>query len=462
MSIKGNILIVDDEKPQREILRLILEDEGYSVITTGGGNEALALIEKFPPELILSDLKMPDMNGLELLARLLKHNIPTIIMTAYGTISSAVEAMKMGAMDYLTKPLDRDELLISVKRVFEKIALQRENIILQHQLQEKFRIENIIGSHGLMQEVFKTIRKVSNTNSTVLIYGESGTGKELVARAIHYNSQRKDRPFMGINCAAIPDTLLESELFGYEAGAFTGAIGRKIGLFEASNKSTLFLDEIGDLSANMQAKILRVLQEKEIMRIGGRHQIKIDVRIIAATNKDIETEMKKGHFREDLFYRLNVITITLPPLRNRITDIPELVNHFIAKYRVTTQKEIKGITDEALRILMGYNWPGNVRQIESVIERAMIFSEGEMITPKDIPVEVRIPLKGTGRFIIDIPDEGISIEELERELILKAMEKSGWVITKAAKLLGLSFRTLQYRLEKFNINSGHQTIPKGA
>ncbi len=461
MNNKGNILVVDDERPQREILKTILEDEGYAVHTAGSGREALELFKTAAPDLVLTDLKMPDIDGMSLLNSFTRYSgsSPVIMMTAYGTINSAVEAMKKGAFDYLTKPLERDELLITVKRAFEKVNLEKENRILRQELEERFRIDGIVGSHGSMQEIFKLIKKVSNSNSTVLIYGESGTGKELVAKAIHYNSYRRKRPFMAINCASIPETLLDSELFGFEAGAFTGATGRKIGLFEASNGSTLFLDEIGDLSPDMQAKILRVLQEKEIRRLGSRENIKIDVRIISATNKDLEGEMKKGRFREDLYYRLQVIAIKLPTLRERHTDIPELVTHFIEKNNRLLNKDIKGISEDALRILMTYHWPGNVRQLESVIERASVLTEGNRIQIEDLPIEVRNPLISPGKFEFVIPDEGISLEELEKRLILKAMEKSGGVITKAAKLLGMSFRTLQYRLEKFDLKKESSSTP---
>jgi DNA-binding NtrC family response regulator len=463
MNIKGNILVVDDERPQREILKTILEDEGYEVHTAGSGREALEMFKTTAPDLILTDLKIPDIDGLSLLNSFVRdlHPSTVIMMTAYGSINSAVEAMKKGAFDYLSKPLEKDELLIKVKIAFEKINLEKENRILRQELEEKFRIDGIVGSHGSMQEIFKLIKKVSNSNSTVLIYGESGTGKELIARAIHYNSPRRKRPFMAINCASIPETLLDSELFGFEAGAFTGAIGRKIGLFEASNGSTLFLDEIGDLSPDMQAKILRALQEREIRRLGSRENIKVDVRIISATNKDLEKEMKMGRFREDLFYRLQVIAIMIPPLRERHTDIPELIIHFIEKNNKLLSKDIKGISEEALRILLAYQWPGNVRQLESIIERAVLLTEGRWILPEDLPVEVRNPIVSLGMLDIEIPDEGISLEELEKRLILKAMGKSGGVITKAAKLLGISFRTLQYRLEKFDVKKESSSIPNG-
>ncbi len=451
---QGSILVVDDEKSQRDILKTILEDDGYDVEVSSNASNAIDLIKKRGFDIVLTDLKMPDSDGLDLLNKILKNDNLTsvIIMTAHGTIDTAVEAMKRGAFDYLTKPLERDELLLCLKRAFEKIRLVRENILLHQQLQDRFKIDNMIGSHGKMQEVFKIIKKVANSNSTVLICGESGTGKELAARAVHYNSPRKDKTFSAVSCAAIPDTLLESELFGHEKGAFTGAYDKKIGLIESTNGGTLFLDEIGELNPNMQSKLLRVLQEKEIRRVGGVENIKVDVRILAATNKTLETEIKKGRFREDLYYRLNVISFVLPPLRERITDIPELVDHFIKKHNTNSEKNIKGITNKALQVLMNYNWPGNVRQLESVIERAMLMCEGDEIAIEDLHGEIRAPIYKIGNIRFDIPPEGMSFEEFEKELLRKAMEKSEWKIVDAAKLLGMSYRTLQYRLSKFNIN----------
>lgn len=450
----GSILVVDDEKSQRDILKTILEDEGYDVEVSSNTSNALDLIKKMDFDIVLTDLKMPGSDGLDLLQKIInKNNLScVIIMTAHGTIDTAVEAMKKGAFDYLTKPLERDELLLCLKRAFEKIRLVRENILLHQQLVDKFKIDNMIGSHGKMQEVFKIIKKVANSNSTVLICGESGTGKELAARAVHYNSLRKDKTFSAVSCAAIPDTLLESELFGHEKGAFTGAYDKKIGLIESTNGGTLFLDEIGELNPNMQSKLLRVLQEKEIRRVGGVENIKIDVRILAATNKTLEDEIKKKRFREDLYYRLNVISFVLPPLRERITDIPELIDHFIKKHNTNSGKNIKGIANEALQVLMNYNWPGNVRQLESVIERAMLMCEGDEITLEDLHSEIKRPVYKIGNINFDIPPEGISFEAFERELLTKAMEKSNWKIVDAAKLLGMSYRTLQYRLNKFNID----------
>ncbi|MBI3802842.1 MAG: sigma-54-dependent Fis family transcriptional regulator [Nitrospirae bacterium] len=460
---KGQILVIDDEKSQRDILKVILKSEGYGVQTAGSTTEALKLFEDESFDLVLSDLKMPDNDGLFILDRLFKINAGAcvIIMTAHGTIDSAVEAIKKGAFDYLTKPLDREELLISVARAFEKMNLVTQNKLLKEQLSERFGLSNIIGNHIKMQDIFKTILKIANSTATVLVLGESGTGKELIARAIHYNSLRKDRPFLAINCAAIPDTLIESELFGYEKGAFTGATGRGIGLFEAADGGTLFLDEVGDLSLTMQAKILRTIQQREVRRVGGREEIKIDVRVIAATNKNLKMEIQEGNFREDLFYRLNVISIRLPSLAERATDIPALTHHFLEKYNQRSDKKIRGIARPALRLLLDYSWPGNVRELESTIERAVLLCEGETLEPEDLPQEVRLKTFANDRIPFDIPPQGFSLEDFEKELLIKAMEKSGGVIAKAAKLLGISYRTLQYRLEKFNLRKEEESVPKG-
>ncbi len=448
-----NILIVDDEKGQREILKTILSDEGYDVVTASNGKEALRAVYEGVFDAILTDLKMPDLDGVQLLTNILKNRIHTsvVIMTAHGTIDSAVEAMKLGAFDYLTKPLERDELLVVVNKAIEKTKLLNENERLRGQLDERFKIENIIGRDGKMQEVLKIIKKVSNSSSTVLIFGESGTGKELAAKAIHHNSPRRDKPFMDINCAAIPETLLESELFGYEKGAFTGASTKKIGLFESANGGTLFLDEIGDMGIGLQARLLRAIQEREIRRVGGKDNIKIDVKIISATNKNIENDIKEGRFREDLYYRLNVIAFRMPPLRERMGDLPELVSFFISKYNKSLGGKINGISDNALNLLLNYSWPGNIRQLESVIERAVLLTDGTVIETDTLPPEISNKLIQIGKIDFDIPNDGISFEELEREVLLKAMRKSNWVIAKAAQLLGMSYRTLQYRLNKFEI-----------
>ena len=449
----GSILVVDDEKAQRDILAVILEGEGYTVETASNVLQALALYRTHPADLVLTDLSMPERGGLSLLEELRKLDAEALVVliTAYGTVGSAVQAMKHGAFDYLTKPLDREELLITVARALEQLRLVKENRQLRQQLLESFQVESLIGHHPLMQEVFRVIKKVAPSHTTVLITGESGTGKELVVRAIHAESPRRDRPFRALNCAAIPETLIESELFGYEKGAFTGAQARQIGLFETVNQGTLFLDEIGDLSLSLQAKLLRVLQEREIRRLGGREDIKVDVRVVAATNRKLAAAIKQGSFREDLFYRLNVVSIHLPPLRDRSTDIPELVEHFLHKYAAASGKPIKGLNNQALRVLMEYHWPGNVRELESVIERAVLLCEADRIDVGDLPAEVRSRISLLERIDFDLPGEGFSLEEFERQVLEKAMVRSHGVIAKAAKMLGLTYKTMQYRLEKFQI-----------
>ncbi len=448
-----SILLVDDEKGQREIISAILQKEGYRVFDVPGAREALEKLEEEEFELILSDLKMQGMSGMELMEKILADNPRqcVVIMTAHGTIDSAVEAMKKGAFDYLEKPLERDDLLLTLQRAFEHIELLRENTVLHKKLEEIATISTIIGEHPKVKEVFRIISKIAPTSTTVLIYGESGTGKELVARAIHDRSPRKDNPFFAINCAAIPDTLMESELFGHEKGSFTGAGSREIGLFEAADSGTVFLDEIGEMSVSMQAKLLRAIQEKELRRVGGKVNIPIDVRLISATNRDLETEIKRGNFREDLYYRLNVIRINLPPLRERGSDIATLANFFVKKYSSAADIPLKGISKPALKILMNYSWPGNVRQLESIIERGVLMSESDLIQPEDLSAEIHEDAVQGGKLPFEFPAGGISMEDLERDLIIKAMDRAGWIISKAAPLLGMSYKTLQYRLEKFNI-----------
>jgi len=451
--------VVDDEPLQRDILKTILDDEGYETYTASSGEEALGILKTLRPDVVLTDLKMEGMDGIRFIELIPGEPIEpsVIIMTAYGTIASAVEAIKKGAFDYLTKPLDKDLLLITIKRAAERANLLKENLQLQKALFDRFKIEGIIGSSAKMVEAVEIMKKVSSSAATVLILGESGTGKELAARAMHYNSPRRTKPFVAVNCAAIPETLIESELLGYEAGAFTGATSRSKGLFEAANGGTLFLDEIGDLPLMTQSKILRVLQDKEIRRIGSRESIKVDVRIIAATNRDIEREVVKKRFREDLFYRLKVITIELPPLRERKEDIPALVDFFISKYNQELGKRIKGIEDAAMKALLGYHWPGNIRQLESVIERAVLICESPRILIKDIKSELR-SLQQDRILDFDLPDQGVIFEEIEKELLRKAMEKANGVAAQAAKLLGMSYKTFWYRWEKFNLHSPKEEI----
>jgi DNA-binding NtrC family response regulator len=463
--VKGRILVVDDEKPQRDILQMILEAEGYETTAAGNGRQALQAAGADTFDVVLTDLKMPDMNGIEVLSELLAlQPAPLVIlMTAHGTIDSAVEAMRRGAFDYLTKPLEKDELLLVIRRAMERTHLVRENRMLREQLRDRFRLDNIVGAHGSMQEVFRIVHKVAASTSTILIYGESGTGKELIARALHHEGDRRSRTFFAVNVAALPESILEAELFGHEKGAFTGAAARKIGLFEQASGSTLFLDEVGDLKRDLQVKLLRALQEREVMRVGGTERIPIDVRIVAATNHDLEREVREGHFREDLYYRLNVIPVVLPPLRDRRTDIPLLVEHFIAKY---SGSERRGISTEALKILMSYSWPGNVRELESVIERALLLGEGAVVVPADLPAAVRAGISPVvrGPLEFEIPESGIDLEQVERSLILKAMDKAAGNVSRAARLLRLSRRTLQYRLEKLQQDApnGAPAAPKGA
>ncbi len=435
---RNRVLVVDDEKNQREIYTLILEDDEYQVTTAQSGEQALRLAREHSFDLVLTDYKMAGMDGLTLLNELLKvdPSIIVVMMTAHGSIESVKEALRGGAFDYLEKPINRDQLLK----------------VVQNALGQLNRIDDeIIGQSEEMERVKKMICKVAGSSSTVMIRGDSGVGKERVARAIHKASARAAEVFQAVNCAAINDNLIESELFGHEKGSFTGAHTQKKGQFETADQGTLFLDEIGDLNISMQAKILRALQEREIMRVGGTRPIKVDVRVIAATNRDLEAMVKDGRFREDLYYRLNIIPIVIPPLRNRRDDIPVLVDFFIAKHIAGSHRPIRGLTPGARNLIMSYSWPGNVRQLESAIERAILLCEGNEIEVEDLPVEIRQEGTSAAAFNFKLPPEGISFDEVERSLITQAMEQTNWNITRAAKLLGLSFRTLQYRLEKFGI-----------
>ncbi len=449
----ASILVVDDEKHQRDSLQALLTDEGYRVTVAADGREALARAVETRPEVVLTDLKMPGLSGIDVVKALQEGSLPpkVILVTAHGSVERAREAHRLGAFDYMSKPVVADELLFRVERALEAFRLAEKTLRLERRLKDD-GLEAIVGDSPAMREVFRLVEKIAPTTSTVLIRGESGTGKELVARAIHARSARAAKTFHAINCAAIPENLLESELFGHEKGSFTGADARKIGLFEAASLSTLFLDEIGDLSLPLQGKILRSLQEKEVKRVGGSETIPVDVRVVAATNRELEAMMGAGQFREDLFYRLNVIPIVLPPLRERASDIPALVRRFLDKANGAYGTAVSSVSPEAMDLLVRAPWPGNVRQLESVVERAVLLSEGTSVKPEDLPVEIRLRTAPSARpYGFEIPPDGIDIEELERQLIVQAMEKSGWVIAKASRLLGLTYRTLQYRLEKFGI-----------
>jgi DNA-binding NtrC family response regulator len=435
---RKSILVVDDEKAQREILELILSDEGYDVTTAASGEAALKFAKDRRFDLALTDLKMTGMDGIELLQHLLAYDssIIVILLTAHGSIESAKEALRRGAFDYLEKPYDKAALLETINRALDRLdAIDSE----------------IISASPKMETVKKMILKVARSNSTVLIRGESGTGKELIARAVHNQSPRNDEMFQAVNCAAINENLLESELFGHEKGSFTGAHAEKKGLFEIADRGTLFLDEIAELDVGIQAKLLRALQERKIRRVGGTHEISVDVRVIAATNRDLRAMVSDGRFRDDLYYRINVLSIDVPPLRERREDIPVLIDYFLKKHTKNTSRLITGLTPETKKLMVDYSWPGNVRQLESAIERAILLAEGDKITLEDLPTEVRQDVGPASEGTFKLPAEGINFEDVERNLITQAMEQTDYNITKAAKLLGLTFRTLQYRLEKFGI-----------
>ena len=453
------ILVVDDEELNRDLLQQILEREGYQVAIAANGQEALALLRKETFHVVLTDLKMPGMTGVEVI-RELKTLAPFtmgIIHTAYGSVETAVEAMKVGAYDYVTKPVRRDELLVVIQRALEFQRLHHENVSLRKQLKAKYKFDNIISDNEKMQAIFTQVEKVADTDSTVLIYGESGTGKELIARALHYNSYRQDKPLVPINCGAIPEDLLESELFGHERGAFTGAVSQRLGRFELANGGTIFLDEIGELRPSLQVKILRVLQEREFERVGGTRTIKVDVRILAATNKNLEDLVARQQFRDDLFWRLNVIPITLPPLRERLSDIPLLMAHFIARFNAEKKQRLTGVTPEALQMLQSYHWPGNVRELENTVERIAILKGIGMIMPEDLPEKIARP--SLSRIVpgVTIPDDGIDfdamVEAFEKQLLMQALVKASGVKSKAANLLRMNRTTLVEKVKKLRLEN---------
>jgi DNA-binding NtrC family response regulator len=459
MTQQASVLVVEDNDLERQITTETLREEGFAVEEAAVGKRAMELLQLSRFDVVLTDLMMPGMSGEELLVKV-KERYPAtqvVVLTAHGTIDSAVKAMKNGAFYYLPKPADREPLVMIVARAAELALKEQENVLLRTEMAGKLQVDGIIGQDPAIQDVIRVIRKVAPSNSTVLVQGDSGTGKEVIARAIHRLSPRGQRQFVAINCSAIPDSLIENELFGHERGAFTGANERKIGLIESADKSTLFLDEIADLGAGVQAKLLRVLQEREVRRVGGNESFHVDVRLIAATNRNLAEEVAEERFREDLYYRVNVVTITLPPLRDRRSDIPVLANHTLARFSHLSAGKVREISREAMEVLLDYSWPGNVRQLESAIERAILLCEGDKILPRDLPQEV-LARKQLGKIDrsragdrFEIPPEGINFESLERDLIMQAMDRADWVIAKAAKMLGMSYRTLQYRLDKFGI-----------
>lgn len=452
------VLVVDDDVKMLELLKKVLSKRGYVVDISPKPKEALEKFASDGFDIIVTDINMPEMSGLEILKQVKSMAPDTIVImiTAFATVSSAVESMKLGAYDYIIKPFNMEEFVLIIDRASEQILLKKELELLRKEVQQKYSFGNIIGKSPLMRKVFQLIRQVASTNSNVIIYGKSGTGKELVAKAIHYNSSRKDKPFIAVNCSAIPESLLESELFGHEKGAFTGAVSSRKGLFEEANGGTIFLDEVGDMSLAMQAKLLRVIEDKEIRAVGSDKPRKIDVRIIAATHKNLEKAVKEGTFREDLFYRLNVIPIYLPELRERVEDIPLLVEYFLKKYGEEAGRPNIRISREALACMMKYSWPGNVRELENLIERLVVLSPADEITVNDLPEHIRI-CKAESLVEELTLGEKITLEELEKRYILKILRETGWHKSNAAKILGIDRRTLYRKIEGYKLEE-----PEGA
>ena len=451
--MKTRILVVDDEPSHRQMLEVVLSAEGYEIHQAEDGQGAIDLVEERFFDLILMDVRMGRVGGIEALKRIkeMSPGIPVIIMTAYASVNTAVDSLKSGASDYLTKPLDIEELKILVEKALRHRQLEQENVYLKERLDDRFDFSNIIGCSKPMQNLFETIALVAPTEATVLIVGESGTGKELIANAIHQNSPRTNKPFIKVNCAALPETLLESELFGHEKGAFTGAVAKKQGRFQLAHTGSIFLDEIGEMSPITQTKILRVLQEQEFEPLGSTHTVRVDTRVIAATNKNLAEEIQQGRFRDDLYYRLNVVTLEVPSLRERREDISLLTEFFLKQYAEKNRRLIKGFTPRTMDLLMRYSWPGNVRELENVVERAVIMGRSDMISQNELPDDIRgldVEIEKAG---IDM-SPGRSLKEVERDMILRTLEEAGGNRTRTAEILGISRRTLQLKLKDYGIN----------
>jgi two-component system response regulator PilR (NtrC family) len=458
------ILVVDDERSIRELLAIVLRREGYDVLLAENGKNAISTLEREPVDILISDIKMPDLSGVDVLraAKRIDQDILGIMITAFASTETAVEAMRLGACDYLSKPFDVDLLRMKVREKIESRQLRQENVLLKRTLGLTHQFANIIGRSEAMLDVFKMIETVARTNSTILLTGESGTGKGLVAQAIHFHSLRRDRPVVAVNCGALPEALLESELFGHMRGAFTGAESNKKGLIEVGEHGTVFLDEIGEMSAVMQVKLLRVLQERKFRRVGGLEEMQADIRVVAATNQDLAKLVTEGRFREDLFYRINVIGIHLPPLRDRREDVPLLAEHFLAKYSEQMGKNITGLSNEALELMQRYDWPGNIRELENTIERAVALESTPSILVDSLPPNVRSDVAkpvgvsvATSVPLSDLPAEGFDLEahvqQIERNYLAEALKRAGGVQVRAAELLGMSFRSFRYYVKKYNL-----------
>ena len=447
------ILIVDDEEGMRRLLSRVLTREGYETSAVGSGAEALRLVASERFDLVVTDIKMPEMDGLQLLAELKEYepSLPIIVITAYGTIENAVQALRSGAYDYIAKPFENDEIKLTVAKAFERERLLAENRYLHAELEGRYDFSGIVGGSLAMQQVYDMASSVAVSNANVLITGESGTGKELLARSIHYSSLRKEKPFVVLNCAAISEGVLESELFGHEKGAFSGALDTRKGRFERADQGTLFIDEVAEMSMAAQVKLLRVIQEHEFERVGGNKTISVDVRIVAATNKKLEEQVKNGNFREDLYYRLNVVNINVPPLRSRREDVEPLSRFFLEKYTSETGKKITDLSPRALSCLLAHDWPGNVRELQNAIERAVVLSKGSVLTPRDFPQG----MQGDDQICLQIPEKGGSLtdilEDLERQLIIQTLQREDGSQTRAAETLGIKRTTLRYKMEKYRM-----------
>lgn len=456
--MSANILILDDEQNYLLVLQSVLEDEGYSVTALSNPEMGLAFLDDSEVDVVVTDMKMPGLTGQDVLEHVKKNypHIPVMIMTAFGSIESAVEAMRIGAFDYITKPFENEELLLSLGKAVSYARTQQENIMLRAQIQQHFGAANIIGKGKAMQHVLSMVHRAGPSKSTVLITGESGTGKELIARAIHTASPRKDAPFVSVNCAALNAGVLESELFGHEKGSFTGATAQRKGRFEQADAGTLFLDEIGEINQDTQVKLLRVLQERTFERVGGVDPIEVDIRVVAATNKDLKAEVEAGNFREDLYYRLNVVSLEMPPLRERREDIPVLAAFFLEKYAKENESELKGFSASAMDYIAAYEWPGNVRQLENVIERCVVMVAGEVINAEDLPPEIKDEESQFKSAVDLLPaklDLGSTLEKIEAALVRRALVRSDFVQVKAAEMLDISKSLLQYKMKKYKLSA---------